>query len=258
MRLVADPEAEGAWLAYIELAVGQLAKVEFFTTASAPTTIWLNGKVVYRRDRPGVPGPYPDRFEAALTKGRNRILVRLIRVKGGGEFQLRFRRKSATAEHERLTLAALSRAGNPERGRQVFLNAEKSLCAKCHRVGDKGERVGPELTGLGGRFSKAYIVESVLEPSRTVAPSFETTFIELRSGKVMSGVQVAETEIALTLVDNEANKHVIARSDIEGRKKQAVMRHAGGAGKAPHGRRVCGLDLLPVEPERNARPVMGC
>jgi putative heme-binding domain-containing protein len=142
-------------------------------------------------------------------------------VRGASEFQLRLRRKSRTAVHERLTRAALSRAGNPEHGRQIFLDADKSLCVRCHRVGDRGERVGPELSGLGSRFAKAYIIESILDPSRTVAPSFEQTLVVLTSGKVLSGIKVAETETSLTLVDSQAKKHVLARTDVEEQKKQA-------------------------------------
>ncbi len=187
--------------------------------------------MVYQRDRPGVPGPYPERFDAALAKGDNRVLVRLSGVKSMGVFQLRFRRKGAGADHERLTLAALSRAGNPEHGRQVFFDAEKSMCAKCHRVGDKGERVGPELTGLGGRFAKAYIVESILEPSRIIAPSFESTLVELKNGKILSGIKVAETETTITLVDNETKKHTLARVDIAEQKKQATSAMPDGLEK---------------------------
>src|SRR5262249_49942713 len=123
---------------------------------------------------------------------------------------------------ERLALAALTRAGNPERGRQVFQNADKSLCIKCHRVGDQGERVGPELTRLGSRFAKVEIVESILEPSRAIAPSFETTSVLLKNGKVVSGVKVGETEAAITLVDNEARKHVLAKVDIDEQNKQPL------------------------------------
>jgi putative heme-binding domain-containing protein len=214
-------KADGAWLACCELSADDAMKVEFFTTATAPQTVWLNGKIVYRRDRPGLPGAYPERFEASLARGTNRLLVRLWDVKGAGEFQLRHRRKSATTAHERLTRAALSRAGDPKHGMQVFLDANKSRCVLCHRVGDRGERVGPELTGLGSRFSRAYIVESVLDPSRTVAPSFEQTFVEMKSGKVLSGIKVAETETSITLVDGETVKHVVARADIEEQRKQA-------------------------------------
>jgi putative heme-binding domain-containing protein len=83
----------------------------------------------------------------------------------------------------------------------------------------QGERVGPELTGLGSRFAKACIVESVLEPSRTIAPSFETLLVALKNGKAVSGIKVVETETSLTLVDSQAQKHVLSRRDIEEQQK---------------------------------------
>jgi putative heme-binding domain-containing protein len=225
------PNADNTWLAYSEVAASEPAPVELLTASSGLETIWLNGKEVFQRRRPSAIGPYPDRFEANLTQGVNRVLVRLTGVKGPAEFQLRLRRKSATADQERLTLAALSRAGNPERGRQVFLNAEKSLCVKCHRVGEQGERVGPDLTGLGSRFAKVYLVESILEPSRTVAPSFETLVVALKGGKVVSGVKTAETEASVTVVDNQAQKHVLARSDIAEQQKSPVSTMPDGLEK---------------------------
>src|SRR5262249_967256 len=143
MGLGAVKGADDVWLAYTEVAVTEATPVEFFTTSTGLCTVWLNDREVYRREQPVVRGPYPDRCEAALPKGSSRVLVRLTGAKETAEFQLRFRRRSASADHERLTRLALSRAGNPEHGRQILLNAEKSLCLKCHRVGDKGERVGP-------------------------------------------------------------------------------------------------------------------
>src|SRR5262245_30604411 len=165
-----------------------------------------------------------------LLKGHNSVVVQLAGAKTN-EFSLRFRRKSAAPAHERLAQAALARAGNPERGRQVFLNAEKSLCVKCHRVGDQGERVGPELTGLGGRFPKVYIVESILEPSRSISPSFETVAVTLTNGKVLTGVKVAETEASVTLVDNQAQKHVLAKADIDEQRKQPTSTMPDGLEK---------------------------
>src|SRR5262249_33729382 len=212
-------EAANVWIGYTEIAAGEPALVEFSATGSGTMTVWLNGKVAYLRDRAMTSA---ERFEAALEKGRNRLVVQLARAKGKSEFQLRCRRKGATTDHERLTRSALSRAGDPERGRQVFLNAEKAQCIKCHRVGEQGERVGPELTGLGSRFSKVYIVESMREPTRTIAPSFDTLRVGLKDGRTLSGVKVAETASAITLVDNQAQKHVIARADIEAQQKQAV------------------------------------
>jgi putative heme-binding domain-containing protein len=97
----------------------------------------------------------------------------------------------------------------------LFFNVEKSQCLKCHRLGEQGERIGPELTGVGGRFSRIYIVESILEPSRTIAPSFATLMLVLKNGKTLAGVKVVETETTLTLADNQGQKHSVAKIDIE-------------------------------------------
>jgi putative membrane-bound dehydrogenase-like protein len=210
----------GTWLACCEISAS--GPVEFFTSGSGIATIYVDGRPLYQRDKPGDPGASPDRFDGTLGKFGSRVLVKLTVSDGPAEFQLRFRRKSAAADHERLTQSALTRTGNAERGRQIFLNAEKSQCIKCHRLGEQGERVGPELTGLGSRFSKVYIIESILEPSRTISPSFETMVVLLKNGKSISGVNVAETEAAITLVDNQAAKHAIAKMDIEERRKETV------------------------------------
>lgn len=222
---------KNVWMAYCEIHLAQPERVEFFTSGSGSGVVSINGSLVYQRDKPGPTGPYPDRFEVPLSKGTNRVIVSLANVKETGEFQLRFRRKSATPERERFALAALARAGNPARGREVFFNAEKSLCIKCHRVGDQGERIGPELSGLGSRFSKIYIVESVLEPSRTIAPSYETHVVTLNNGKQVIGVKIAETGTSIDMADEQGKKYTIARSDIDEITKRPVSTMPEGLDK---------------------------
>jgi putative heme-binding domain-containing protein len=128
---------------------------------------------------------------------------------------MRFRPVSSRIEHEKLTQAALNRSGNPKRGRAVFFNIDKSQCLKCHRLGDKGERIGPELTGVGARFSRVYLIESILDPSRTIAPSYQTQLVVLADGRQLMGVKVAETEKTITLADKDGKKHQLSRVDIE-------------------------------------------
>jgi putative heme-binding domain-containing protein len=208
-----DPKA--TWLAYTNVMVAEATPVEFLGSSSGSLHVWLNGKVVHQRDQVREFRPDSERFPGTLVKGDNRVLVQISPASAAVQFQLRFRRKSSTAEHERLTQAVLTRAGNAERGRQLFFNVEKSLCLKCHRLGTQGEGIGPELTGVGNRFSRIYLVESILEPSRTIAPSFGTLLLTLKNGKTLTGVKVAETEKTLTLADNQGQKHTLSRGDIE-------------------------------------------
>jgi putative heme-binding domain-containing protein len=210
------------WLAYTELEVAEPAQIELHTASTGLETIWLNEKIVFERKKTDVGGPSPRRVEASLAKGVNRILVRLNEVQERAEFQLRFRRTSAVPQRERFAAAALVRSGNATRGREVFLNAQESLCTRCHRVGDVGERYAPELTGLGGRFSKVYIIESILEPSRAISPSYEATIIDLKDGRRLTGLRVEEDNAKLVILDTHAQKHTVATSDIESRRKSTV------------------------------------
>jgi putative heme-binding domain-containing protein len=205
---------DGVWFAYADVVVPDATAVEFTLTVAATADVWLNGKSLYHRAEAAADRNAVARFTGELTRGGNRVLVRAGSARPAVEFGLTFRRKSALAMHEKLTQAALAQAGNAERGRQVFLDAEKSLCLKCHRIGDRGERVGPELTGIGARFGRVYLVESILDPGRAVVPGFATLRVELKDGRVVTGVKVAEADATLTLVDQEIKRHELKKADI--------------------------------------------
>jgi putative membrane-bound dehydrogenase-like protein len=227
-RLVLAPKGsakDARWFAQTEVAVNTATDVEFFASSRGGLQVWLNGESIFLRDQPRNFQFDSDRFAGRLDAGANRLLVQTGPSSTGVEFvefHVRFRRKSAKTEHEKLTQAALNRPGNAERGRKVFFDKEKSLCLKCHQLGDQGECIGPKLTGVGGRFSRIYLVESILEPSRTIAPSFGTITVTLKSGKLLNGVKVGHSETTLTLADNQGQKHVLAKADIEEQQVSAV------------------------------------
>jgi putative heme-binding domain-containing protein len=200
--------------AHTDIAVSETTPAEFTLTGASAAEVWLNGKSLYRRVGTATDRNTVGRFTGELARGPNRLLVRVGSPRGAIEFGLTFRRRRATAAHERLTRAALGQAGNVERGRAVFFDAEKSLCVRCHRVGTQGERVGPELTGIGARFGRVYLVESILEPSRAIVPGFATLRVELTNGRVFTGVKAAETDATLTLVDQEVKKHELKKTEV--------------------------------------------
>jgi putative heme-binding domain-containing protein len=215
--VIADKGAKGrSFEARTNIAVVNETAVEFLTS-SGRLQIWLNGKLISGRDVLQTASGDSNRIAATLAKGNNRLVVSVEATSPESPvaFDLRFRRKSALAQHERLAQAILTRPGNHVRGREVLLNVEKSLCLKCHRLKDQGERTGPELTGLGNRFSRIYIAESILEPSRAIAPSYGTLNVRLESGQALSGVKVEESESTLTLADNQGVRHVVTKADIE-------------------------------------------
>lgn len=211
---------ESLWVAYTDLAVGAPVNVQFLGSCNGLWRIWLNDQLVYQRKEPSAFRIDSDSVEVTMGAGPSRLIVEVTVPEGEAQFHLRVRPKTSTAERERLVQAALSRTGNAERGRTLFVNAEKSQCLKCHRLGEVGERIGPELTGVGGRFSRVHIIESILEPSRTIAPSFESIAVILKDGRSLSGIRIAETDTQLTLADTQAQKQAIPKSEIEEQRPQ--------------------------------------
>ena len=75
-----------------------------------------------------------------------------------------------------------------ERGRQLFTAAQ---CRRCHRVGNDGSVVGPDLTSVGNRFSDRDILKSILEPSAVVAEKYRNVQIVTAAGQTVVGRVVA-------------------------------------------------------------------
>jgi putative heme-binding domain-containing protein len=71
-----------------------------------------------------------------------------------------------------------------ERGRAMFAAAN---CFGCHHFAQEGGAVGPDLTGLAGRFSPRDILESILEPDKVISDQYAAVVIETADGKVVTG-----------------------------------------------------------------------
>ncbi len=225
--------APTAWIVMTEVDRGEAASVEFLASSSGGLEVYLNGEKSYVRSRPGRYERYSDRFAAQLAAGVNQIVVVAMESESPSTtLQIQLRERGASERHDRLMTLALTRRGNVDGGREVFFNVEKSQCLKCHRFGDQGSKVGPDLTGVGRRFSRIHLIESILAPSRTIAASFHTETVVMRDGTVINGVKVEEDGDFLTLGDSQGKTHVLIKADIELRERQPVSTMPEGLEKA--------------------------
>ena len=87
------------------------------------------------------------------------------------------------------------KAGNPEAGRPLF----EKQCAICHRFGALGKDVGPDLTTITSRFKKQDILDSILWPSKVISDQYQAEMLELKDGKVITGVLVRESAAAVVV-----------------------------------------------------------
>ncbi|MEP6672245.1 MAG: heme-binding protein [Chthoniobacter sp.] len=97
-------------------------------------------------------------------------------------------------------------------------------CLMCHRVGDEGGSVGPELTAISSRFSRRDLLESILEPSKVISEQYANTDIVLKNGTPVSGRIVSETadKIIIRPTMLAPDMQEINKADIQSREVSKV------------------------------------
>jgi putative heme-binding domain-containing protein len=81
-------------------------------------------------------------------------------------------------------LEQLSAGRSFTRGHDAF---KDTGCAQCHRLGDEGGTVGPDLKGVAKRLAPRDLLESILHPSKVIPDEYAGVVIETASGRVITG-----------------------------------------------------------------------
>ncbi len=105
--------------------------------------------------------------------------------------------------------------GDPSRGAEVFASP-KFACLSCHKVGDQGSMIGPDLSTTGTCLKPDEVVESILWPRRQVKDAYAAYTIATGDGKIRQGYKVSETPKDIVFRDTaSAERFQVAKSDIE-------------------------------------------
>jgi len=103
-------------------------------------------------------------------------------------------------------------AASPQRGAAVFA---KASCIKCHRFGERGESVGPELTTVSRRFQRREILESILFPSQVISDQYSSKSVTLKDGRSFWGLVAPQPDGALVVLQSDAQKVSVPKDQIE-------------------------------------------
>jgi putative heme-binding domain-containing protein len=71
-----------------------------------------------------------------------------------------------------------------EHGRKLY---GAVACAACHRFNNEGGLVGPDLSGVAGRFSVRDLLESTVDPSKVISDQYAAITILKKNGEVVTG-----------------------------------------------------------------------
>ena len=103
-------------------------------------------------------------------------------------------------------------AGDPATGALVF---QKANCEKCHRYGDRGEVMGPDLTSVTKRFTRKEILQSILYPSHIISSQYVSQNLLLVDGRQLHGIVAPGGEGEKVVLNTDGEKVPIPEQDID-------------------------------------------
>ena len=117
---------------------------------------------------------------------------------------------------------------NYSNGQKMF---SAGLCVACHRFGDEGGGIGPDLTNLAKRSDYKSILESTIHPSMVVSEQFEQHELTMKDGSIVMGQVVAEENGEYSLVQSgldPLNLKKVKVDDVKSKKGSKISMMPGG------------------------------
>jgi cytochrome c oxidase cbb3-type subunit III len=102
--------------------------------------------------------------------------------------------------------------GNPTAGRAVF---QKSGCINCHRIGEEGGNLGPELTDIGRRRGLKFLTESLVKPDADIPINYRGVQVVLKNGQTVTGIRVNRDDLSIQIRDARDNYRSFLMENVQ-------------------------------------------
>jgi putative heme-binding domain-containing protein len=113
--------------------------------------------------------------------------------------------------------------GNAERGAAIV--AGKGACHTCHRIGERGSRVGPNLTDIGTTRTAAKLQAALLDPSAEILPENRAYRVVTRDGATITGRLMNLDTYQALMIDAKEQLRSFSRAELreQGFVKESLM-----------------------------------
>ena len=109
--------------------------------------------------------------------------------------------------------APVADRGDAARGEQVFWAAGGANCGRCHMIGARGGRLGPNLSRIGASRSAAALEREIRRPGEVIPVGFETITVTTPDGKKVRGLRKNEDTFSVQVMT--ATEDVVSFSKPE-------------------------------------------
>lgn len=105
---------------------------------------------------------------------------------------------------------------NSRNGAALF----EKQCATCHRIGELGSDIGPELSHIGGKFDQMALLDAIVNPSAGIVFGYEPYLVSTLDGESFYGFLVADGEQTVVIKDLAGRRHTIRTPRVSSKKRQ--------------------------------------
>ena len=111
------------------------------------------------------------------------------------------------------TAFSVSTPGDALRGKDTFEG--KGECLSCHRVKDKGSRLGPDLTEIGAVRRMVELERSLLDPDAEILPQNRFVRLVTREGLTLTGRLLNQDTFTVQLIDSKERLLSFPKSSLK-------------------------------------------
>ena len=103
--------------------------------------------------------------------------------------------------------------GDAEAGRQLFFSSGQ--CSRCHMVGGRGGRLGPDLSEIRNERKLSELRKAIRTPDDTLREGYETVEVEFTDGKRVRGTARNQDTFSIQLMDEREKLHRLLKKDLK-------------------------------------------
>lgn len=104
--------------------------------------------------------------------------------------------------------------GDAAKGRAIFFERADLGCLRCHKVGDEGGLVGPDLTKIASKATREHLLESIVFPNNRFSEGYESLVIRMRDGRNVVGLLRDDDELNVHLATPDDGEITLPKSGI--------------------------------------------
>ena len=120
-----------------------------------------------------------------------------------------------------------SKGGDAKKGKEVYA----TYCAACHKIGDIGGNIGPQLDGVSNRGLDR-LIEDIIDPNRNIDLAFHYSVVQLKGGRVITGLKRRSVNESIVFAMIDGSETTVKKEDIKKQKKLPLSIMPSGFGQS--------------------------